>query len=480
MIRQRNALQLILFLITGLVLGGAAYAKPFMSDSLGTTFTVTNTQDSGPGSLRQAIFDLNATPGPNSIAFNIPSDDPNFVGYQNDSTLGTYDPDLPILPVSGGADPDGPQWWRIVVDSALPAITVDGTLIDGSSQRFNQGDKNPYGPEVEVVRNPTIWITVGLVFNCNAGLIHELIVNNFGEDNLQLNGNDNQLQGSYIGIEPGGANSTTHISSGDNNIRISGDDNTVGGLTTSEANLVSGNGQIGIFIEGDNNQVVANSVGVNRQGTEIVGGALDAIQIWGGSGNLIAHNIIGGGAVTLEFPGAFQTAVHHNYIGTDPSGLFNLAGPTNFGAVYVVGISANNTIGPNNVIRNHQQGVVIHGNTAINNTITQNSISDNGNEGINLVNGGNNNIQSPLITFVGAGCVAGTAPPQSTIEIFSDSGNQGMIYEGVTQADSQGNFTWYGSPEGPFVTATATNSNGTSEFSAPQSVFSIWLPLILN
>src|SRR6478609_2918703 len=37
----------------------------------GNTFTVVNTNDSGPGSLRQAIMDANGNPGPDIIAFNI-------------------------------------------------------------------------------------------------------------------------------------------------------------------------------------------------------------------------------------------------------------------------------------------------------------------------------------------------------------------------------------------------------------------------
>src|SRR5579885_2666223 len=37
-----------------------------------STITVTNTNDSGPGSLRQAILDANASPGTQTIAFNIP------------------------------------------------------------------------------------------------------------------------------------------------------------------------------------------------------------------------------------------------------------------------------------------------------------------------------------------------------------------------------------------------------------------------
>src|SRR5438132_474984 len=40
---------------------------------LASTFTVTNTNDSGAGSLRQAILDANANAGADTIAFNIPS-----------------------------------------------------------------------------------------------------------------------------------------------------------------------------------------------------------------------------------------------------------------------------------------------------------------------------------------------------------------------------------------------------------------------
>jgi hypothetical protein len=36
------------------------------------TFSVTNTNDSGAGSLRQAILDANANPGLDTIAFDIP------------------------------------------------------------------------------------------------------------------------------------------------------------------------------------------------------------------------------------------------------------------------------------------------------------------------------------------------------------------------------------------------------------------------
>lgn len=48
---------------------------------LAANFTVTNTNDSGAGSLRQAILDANADGAiPHTISFNIPTTDPGFDG----------------------------------------------------------------------------------------------------------------------------------------------------------------------------------------------------------------------------------------------------------------------------------------------------------------------------------------------------------------------------------------------------------------
>ena len=72
------------------------------------TFVVTNTQDTGLGSLRGEIAQSNAaTPGPNTIDFNIPTSDP---GYN--ALTGV---------------------WTISLVSAFPSITVP-VLIDGTSQ----------------------------------------------------------------------------------------------------------------------------------------------------------------------------------------------------------------------------------------------------------------------------------------------------------------------------------------------------------
>jgi len=85
-----------------------------------STFYVTNAQDSGPGSLRQAILDSNATGlaatgGTSDIVFGIPA-----------STAPNLDVPVP------GFDPVN-QTWTITLDSPLPTITKPVT-IDGYSQ----------------------------------------------------------------------------------------------------------------------------------------------------------------------------------------------------------------------------------------------------------------------------------------------------------------------------------------------------------
>ncbi len=95
-----------------------------------TTFWVSNTDDSGAGSLRQAIRDANARLGPDTIAFSIPAQT------------------APGVAVTG-FDP-GSQTWRIALSSPLPRIT-DALTLDAYTQAqlpvpFHYADDQPGQP----------------------------------------------------------------------------------------------------------------------------------------------------------------------------------------------------------------------------------------------------------------------------------------------------------------------------------------------
>src|SRR5262249_39946330 len=118
------------------------------------TFTVTNTNDSGVGSLRQAILDSNATSGPDTIAFNIPATDPNCTAA-NVCTLAP----LPALPavtddvmITGpGANlltvqrsSAAPTHFRIFTINSgttvmISGLTISGGIADGTGFPNNSG-----------------------------------------------------------------------------------------------------------------------------------------------------------------------------------------------------------------------------------------------------------------------------------------------------------------------------------------------------
>src|SRR5262245_51725801 len=106
------------------------------------TFLVTNTRDGDPGSLREAIHMANATPGADTIKFNIPID-------------------------------RGPP--VIVLRSALPTVTGPVT-IDGDTQPGSR----PGVPVVEVTGAGTGGAANGLVLKAPGCVVRGLILDHFG------------------------------------------------------------------------------------------------------------------------------------------------------------------------------------------------------------------------------------------------------------------------------------------------------------
>ncbi len=191
-------------------------------------------------------------------------------------------------------------------------------------------------------------------------------------------------------------------------------------------------------------------------------------------------------AVHIEGAAASDNRLQGNFIGTDATGTQprgNCTPPTSCAAVWIRDGAQDNFVGPDNLIAFNGQGVWIVDAGTRGNTIARNRIHSNALKGIRLYGGGNDDLAPPVINLVSPNSVSGTACANCTIEVFSDTDDEGRIYEGVTTADAGGDWvlTKAGGLAGPNVTATATDAAGnTSEFSAPAGLptLSVYLPLV--
>jgi len=95
------------------------------------TFTVTDTNDSGIGSLRQAILDSNSIGGPNTINFNIP-----FSGPFDITPLTNYPVITTSLTIDGTTQPGFAGTPLVVIDTSLlpipgnPFVAAPGVTLD--------------------------------------------------------------------------------------------------------------------------------------------------------------------------------------------------------------------------------------------------------------------------------------------------------------------------------------------------------------
>src|SRR5271157_3926700 len=128
-------------------------------------FVVQNTNNSGPGSLRQAILNVNAASGVQTIDFNIPGS-----GVHTISPL-----------------------------SALPAITVP-VILDGTSQPGFAG-----APIIELNGASAGTNVNGLTISGRGGgsTVRGLVINRFGGNGIQLNASGNVVAGNIVGTTSG-------------------------------------------------------------------------------------------------------------------------------------------------------------------------------------------------------------------------------------------------------------------------------------
>lgn len=342
-----------------------------------TTYTVTTTADSGPGSLRQAINDVNVNLGNHVIAFNIPATDPNYNASQG--------------------------IWKITPLSTMPLVMRSNVMIDGTTQTVNQGDTNPYGPEVMLDGEHAFGSDYGFhLYNVSGVTIQGLIIGRFtvGIEISGSNASGNVIRGNYIGCN---YNATDTLSNTHGIEVLTGPHhNQIGGNTVADRNIISGNNHTGIRLVGSNyNSVKGNYVGLDRTGTQALRN-YDGISIEGTS----KFNQIGGfkaaernfvsGNVAYGIPvfgaGCTGNLIVGNYIGTDFTG--NVAVPNTYGVLFDDGASYNTvggrTSGAGNLLSgNSGYGVFIYNPGTTRDTVVGNLIGTNaaGNAALPNANG---------------------------------------------------------------------------------------------
>ena len=207
------------------------------------TFTVTNTNDSGPGSLRQAMLDANGTPGADTIAFNIP----------------------------------GPGVHTIAPATQLPdmleTVTIDGYTQPGSSPNTNAtGALNTILTiELDGTNAGNRCVTFGASNSTARGLVINRCVEAFEMFNFfGSNATGIVVTGCFVGTDPSGtvavpnaAGVTVPFTQG-GTVEI-----TVGGPDPADRNLISGNTGSGIFASSNFNggsqwSVFGNVIGLAK------------------------------------------------------------------------------------------------------------------------------------------------------------------------------------------------------------------------
>jgi DNA-binding beta-propeller fold protein YncE len=283
-------------------------------------FSVTNTNDSGAGSLRQAITDANNNVGSDIVDFNIAGTGPHT-----------------IQPLSG-------------LPSITDPVTIDGYTQPGASMNTNAGFAGSNATLMIDLDGSLTTGVPGLNILSGGCIVRGLVVRDFDGVGINLQvASGNSVEGCFVGTNSAGTSAQGNSSHG---VSVGSSGNIVGGTSPGQRNVISGNGANGVLIAGAsvNNAVLGNFIGTNAAGTGAVGNAVDGILITGGStaavggttagaGNLIAGN----SGIGLQVSSSSGSSIEGNRIGTSVSGTGAIANGSH--GISIDSGSTNNTVG---------------------------------------------------------------------------------------------------------------------------------------
>lgn len=317
-----------------------------LQPALAATFVVTTNADSGDGSLRWALTQAAATPlTSDNISFNLPAGQltispltnlPNvFYAIVDARTQPGY-AGTPIVRLDGSSNTSTPSqrgfnignnglvagfsivnfrdYGIVSIGSATGIAATVGCYVGLQPDGFTAG---PNGIGIWVNGLQSIIGGVGPTFrnvisgNTNAGI------------DIWTSASDIQVSNNYIGTT---ANGLAALPNGTHGVHVRGTANLIGDVNVDERNIISGNTAAGVYIEGANNSVLGNWIGLNAAGNALPNefGVLtygngthigDGVQPAGG-------NVISGNTNTGVFARFLDgLLIEANRIGTDPTGL---------------------------------------------------------------------------------------------------------------------------------------------------------------
>ena len=482
--------------------------------AVAATFTVTNTNSMGPGSLEDAIIRADTMPGHDIIRFNIPGVGPHTI--------------KPLSPLSPLVDPSG--------------VTIDGFTQSGASPGSNPPSSATLMIELDG-RNlgPGHGLPVpGFFILSSNNVIQGIVIDSFENDGIRIQAVQDTASFNYIFCNFIGTDRTGSVARGNGydqempsagiNILVRpGSGEMYARNNIIDANLISGNHCDGIRISGFppgdifSNRILNNYIGTDISGNTDLGNKYSGVYIGEGArNNVVRGNLISGN----EFEGVCivgnaslgvlsrQNVIEENIIGLSaafaplPNGRDGVSIGVE-GATGEIGWAIANEIGPNNVIAyNGRNGVLVweHPNSPSNadqNRISENSIYDNVGLGIDLGDNGvtfndlkdpdsgpNEELNFPEITSItydaGLATITGTvdidvAPSRAVIEVFRASPDpanhgEGDLFLDSAEPDTGGNWTVVvaGLSSSDFVTTTVTDLKlNTSEFSRVEAVVGV-------
>ena len=346
---------------------------------------VVNTDDSGPGSLRQSLLDAKAA-GIKLIRFQIQSDGaaPPFYVINLQTPLVV---DFAVT-IDGFSQSDFLNTNSTNPVARIPRVVIDGSALPGTpnTPALNASmiiQANGSGSTVE-----------GLIFNRQT----DPSLNNIVDSAILILGNDNILSGDIIGMVAVGAPSPTQKVGYVHGVHIAGASRNKIGDDTADflRTLIDGNSSDAILVGAGLDRIAAPStsnliqnsvIGTTLDGTSsdtflanggagvhFTGGSRNAI----GAGSVLSQVLIAGnaGAGVVIDGGATQSHIQNTFIGTDIRGTKAIANGLDG---VLIADSSNNFVGdplmPLNLIgANGGNGVHVAGSASDTNTISNSDI----------------------------------------------------------------------------------------------------------